>query len=235
MKRLLIGIAVLAAALGGCAAYDTLNSGLENTDVGVVEAEEPSDPPEPSEEDRQFTDFSAEDYDGEVLTLGGLAEGRPAVVNLWASWCGPCGMEMPAFLAEEKACREEGVVFVMVNLTDGDSETKDTAKAFLDENGYDFDNVLYDASGEAAREYVRWGIPVTLMINENGEVVYYREGALDAKTLSEEIDALLGKEAAEVELSKRPVFHLPPRIESIREGHTRQGTGTAFPSGPYLY
>ena len=85
--------------------------------------------------------------------------GRPVVLNFWATWCGPCQMEMPEF---DKAYQEYGdqIQFMMINLTDGYSDTVKSASDFVQEGGYAFP-VFFDTSTQAAVNYEIYSIPVT--------------------------------------------------------------------------
>lgn len=60
--------------------------------------------------------------------------GKPIVINFWASWCGPCTSELPAFDAMYEKYGDE-VVFLMINLTDGQRETVEIVKKFVSDNG----------------------------------------------------------------------------------------------------
>ncbi|MBQ4347432.1 MAG: TlpA family protein disulfide reductase, partial [Firmicutes bacterium] len=85
-------------------------------------------------------DFTVYDSEGNAVMLSDFI-GKPIVLNFWASWCGPCKMEMPEF-NEAYAELGEDIQFLMVNVTTG-RETQESASAFIEENGYSFP-VFYD-------------------------------------------------------------------------------------------
>lgn len=134
--------------------------------------------------DYSAPDFVVEDKDGNDVTLSSYF-GKPIVLNLWASWCSPCKQEMPYF--EEAYKSNDDIQFMMVNMTAGD--TKSDAKAFLKEEGYTFP-VYYDIYGDAATKYSASSLPMTIFIDENGDLVTYAVGALNGEQLQEGIDLL---------------------------------------------
>ena len=136
--------------------------------------------PEPEEEINPAPDFTVYDAAGRPVRLSDML-GKPVVLNFWASWCGPCKMEMPDF---EEVYREMGndVVFMIVNLTDGQYETMASAQSFINSMGYTFP-VYFDLTEEAAYTYGIVSIPTTYFISARGNLVAYAQGAIDHETL----------------------------------------------------
>lgn len=104
--------------------------------------------------------------------VGADAIDGPAIVNLWATWCGPCRTEMPAF--QEVSTEYDDVRFVGVNQGDAG----DAAAEFLDEVGVTFDQYL-DPNGELTNALRVAGLPATFVIDADGVVVEVHNGALD--------------------------------------------------------
>lgn len=97
-------------------------------------------------------------------------EGKVLVINLWASWCGPCRREVPEYEKVRKAYAGKGVEFI--GLTTEDPRTSaDRVKRFLRE--VDFGFRLGWADRELARTLMsgRNGIPQTLVIDVDGRLV----------------------------------------------------------------
>ena len=141
---------------------------------------------EPEEETIPAPDFTVYDADGNPVRLSDYL-GKPIVLNFWASWCGPCQMEMPHF---EQAYLDMGedIHFVMVNMTGG-RETQKSAQEFLDETGYTFP-VFFDLDMEAAYNYGVYSLPMTVFIDEAGNVQDLAIGAIDEATLLSKIGTI---------------------------------------------
>lgn len=110
--------------------------------------------------------------DGTTDTITATDLQGPALVNLWATWCGPCRAEMPAFQA---VAGDLGDVQV-VGINEGDAGDK--AAAFLDEIGVTFPQYL-DPDGAISAELRVSGLPATLVVDADGTVVSIHSGALD--------------------------------------------------------
>lgn len=147
---------------------------------GQAESEDISDEQQENGELEQAPNFTVETADGEEVSLHDFF-GKPIVVNFWASWCGPCKMELPDFQAAYEKYDDE-IIFLMVNMTDGSRETKEGAMKYMQDEGYSLP-VYYDVKQEAAYTYMVYSLPTTFFINAEGEAVAYAQGMIDAETL----------------------------------------------------
>ena len=133
--------------------------------------------------------FTVYDPDGNAVTLESL-RGKPVIINFWATWCGYCVMEMPDLQAAYEEFGDQ-IHFMMINVTDGFQETESVARTFVAGRGFTFP-VYYDLDLSAANAYGVGSMPVTYFIDAEGMAVAYGRGALDAASLRQGIDMLLG-------------------------------------------
>lgn len=153
----------------------------------------PSDPnvTAPTETLPLAPDFVIYDEEGKEVRLSDFF-GKPIVLNFWASWCGPCKMEMPDFNDKYLEMGEE-IHFLMINMTDGYRETVDIASTFIQAQGYTFP-VYYDTAGNASMTYGVYSLPTTFFIDAEGHAIAQAVGAIDAETLQRGIDMIVNKQ-----------------------------------------
>lgn len=172
---MIVGLIVLIA--GASILYNELSAGLEIDSITN----------EDEKKENKAPDFTVVDDLGNKVKLSDFT-GKGVVVNFWASWCGPCKSEMPTF---DEAYGEYGddIHFLMVNMTDGDRETVEVAKAFIASSGYSFP-VYYDTALDAATTYSVYSIPTTYFVDSSGNLVASAKGAINRETLQKGIDMI---------------------------------------------
>ena len=131
-------------------------------------------------------DFYVYDTYGNKLSFSAY-HGKPVIINIWATWCGPCVRELPGF---DNLYKEYGdkVKFFMVNCEEKESE--DYVMEFANENGYTFP-IYFDYDYSVSRLFSTGYIPVTVAIKADGEVIYFDSGSLPESSIQSLIDQLL--------------------------------------------
>lgn len=136
-------------------------------------------------------DFTVYDADGNAVQLSDFF-GKPIVLNFWSSRCDPCKYEMPDFNEVYKEMGDS-VQFLMVNMTDGSWDTKETASKFIEKEGYEFP-VFYDTDQSAARTYGVYSLPTTYFIDANGVPAAWANSAINRATLEQGLSMILPQE-----------------------------------------
>ncbi len=126
--------------------------------------------------------------DGSVHTLAEL-KGHPAVVNLWATWCGPCREEMPRLQKLASTYTSKGVVFVALSLDA--KETQGRIEAVVKKR--DFSIPVWTGGSEQTLKDFGLGelVPSTLILDEKGIVIGKIEGEARTKDVASRLDWLL--------------------------------------------
>jgi peroxiredoxin len=108
--------------------------------------------------------FELDNLDGQAISLESL-RGQYVMLNFWATWCGPCRMEMPYMqeIYEEGVWADKGVVIAAVNI----GESAEYVESFTEAFGLDF-TVLLDSTENVARSYNIFSIPATFFIDKDG-------------------------------------------------------------------
>lgn len=111
--------------------------------------------------------------------------GTPVVVNVWASWCGPCRLEAPA-LAQVATAYDDRVQFLGIDVLD----VRADAQAFIERYGWPYPS-LFDRTG-AIRDGLGFiGQPVTIFYDADGTLLDTHMGSITAEQLAAQVESLV--------------------------------------------
>ena len=155
-------------------------------------ASSPSDPASPAGEPPAGTreaapDFALDLFDGSRFSLSGhlSGDGRPVILNLWASWCAPCRAEMP-HLDEAAAARPD--VLIIGVAVDDDPQA---ARAFGEEIGVTYPTG-FDEGDRVGRRYPAPGLPATYVISADGYLLRTVFGRLTPDDIDDLVAVAVG-------------------------------------------
>jgi thiol-disulfide isomerase/thioredoxin len=103
-------------------------------------------------------------------------KGKVVLLNLWATWCVPCLKELPTLDALEKTRGGEGLVVIPLSL---DSLPFEALRRFFDKQKLTLPHLALDAKGEVSEALTWQALPMTFLINREGQVIAHFAGATD--------------------------------------------------------
>ena len=112
---------------------------------------------------------------GDSVNLRERYRGHVTLVNIWATWCVPCRVEMPAMQRLYEAYRDKGFRIAAVSI---DQDGPETVRQFVRELGLTFD-VLHDQRGEIQQKYQTTGVPESFLLDTTGLIMKRVIGAHD--------------------------------------------------------
>jgi cytochrome c biogenesis protein CcmG/thiol:disulfide interchange protein DsbE len=125
---------------------------------------------------KRAPDFSAVDLaTGDSVSLREHYRGAVTLVNVWATWCGPCRVEMPAMQQLYDSLAPHGFKIAAVSIDEGPAED---VRAFGQQLGLTFD-LLQDRSTKVQEIYQTTGVPESFLLNRDGVIVKRVIGAHD--------------------------------------------------------
>jgi peroxiredoxin len=151
---------------------------------------------------RSLERWNAEQVSLEPIDLAGVAKlakndtKKLVLVNLWATWCGPCVAELPELVTMNRMYR--GREFQLVTISLDDIAKTDDALKILKENHVSATNRILnfddrDKFAEALDQEWPGPVPYTLLIAPGGKIVYRKTGEIDPLALKRAIVAYLGR------------------------------------------
>ena len=179
------GASMLYNRLGGNLAPEQLTEQAPQASEPVSDNSAGSGESEP--EKVLAPDFTVFDLEGNAVHLSDFM-GKPIILNFWASWCGPCKIEMPDFHEKYLEVGND-IHFLMINMTDGSRETVDSASKFIADQEYTFP-VFYDTESDASAAYGVYSLPTTFFIDAEGYAIAQATGAINMKILDKGIEMI---------------------------------------------
>jgi peroxiredoxin len=180
-RSLLIGIAGIAAVIGiayvaTLPAVPSVTAPVNSIDVSTLEVA--------PQQGALAPDFTLFNLEGEELTLSEL-RGHPVMINLWATWCAPCRIEMPHIQDRFERYADQGFLVLAVDF----DEPAGLVEGFRDELGLTFD-LLLDPGAEVQELYRNRSYPSTFFIDENGVIIVQHIGVMTEEQLDENLAAI---------------------------------------------
>ncbi len=111
-------------------------------------------------------DFTLQNTDGDTVTLSEL-RGSPVMINFWATWCGPCGEEMPYLQEIYDIYTPMGLVFLSVDT----GESADKVRGYLTDRSLTFPVLLDSDQKVSLDKYGLQYLPTTVLIDEDGIIL----------------------------------------------------------------
>lgn len=128
-------------------------------------------------------DFELLSMQGEQVKLSDF-EGKPVLINFWATWCGPCRLEMPLFQKYHEIFGDD-LTILAINM----GESIDEVSAFASEERLDFP-ILLDRLGVVEELYRVRGLPSTYFIDQEATIKFLHLGAVTEDQLLGYLDRL---------------------------------------------
>lgn len=126
-------------------------------------------------------DFKLQNLDGEEVQLSDF-RGHPVLINLWATWCGPCRLEMPAIQERFELYEEDGLVVLAVDF----DEPAKVVEDFRNELGLTF-QILLDPGANVQKLYRNRNYPTSFFVDESGVIQVHHIGVMTEEQLDDNL------------------------------------------------
>ncbi|MFN8472873.1 MAG: redoxin domain-containing protein [Anaerolineae bacterium] len=129
-------------------------------------------------------DFTLKTVDGQEVRLSDF-RGRPVIVNFWATWCGPCQVEMPLLSKAVEQNQDKGLVVLAVD----QMEPASVVQPWIQNKKFPF-TVVLDSTGQIGQSYRVRAYPTTYFVDPDGVVKSWQVGSLTQFTLDRHLSKL---------------------------------------------
>ena len=170
MKKLILAVSLCALGTG-------CNSELERVKAASVKAPSKRNP---------APDFTLKDSDGKTVKLSDY-KGKVVLLNFWATWCGPCRIEIPWFMDFEQKFKDRGFAVLGVAM---DDEGWEVVKPYLEKMKMNYRVVVGDEM-TATRYGGIDAMPSTFIIDKDGKIAAVHVGLVSKNSYQHDIEQLL--------------------------------------------
>ena len=176
MSKLRYGLALAVGLLLGCFIYGCSSSPSRSHRAAA----------RPVKDRPKAPDFSLKDADGKVVKLSDY-KGKVVLLDFWATWCGPCKIEIPWFMQFEREHKDKGFSVIGVAM---DDDGWNAVKPFIQQVGVNYRVVLGDDSTAQMYGGVD-ALPTTFLIDRGGSIAAVHQGLASKQDFENGIEELL--------------------------------------------
>lgn len=172
-KKILVLLAtlVISTALAACGNSDSGYTTGDNSKDGRSQV---------SQGDLQsIPDFSAEDIEGNKIDNSIFKENKVTLVNVWATWCGPCVNELPEIQKVYSELKDKGIGVVGI-VADG-NDAKDTAKELIELDSLTYKMIIPDSNLEKKLISTLRGFPTSYVVDSEGKILGMKLGGMNTE------------------------------------------------------
>ena len=172
-KKILVLLAtlVISTALAACGNSDSGYTTGDNSKDGRSQVSQG--------ELQSIPDFSAEDIEGNKIDNSIFKENKVTLVNVWATWCGPCVNELPEIQKVYSELKDKGIGVVGI-VADG-SDAKDTAKELIELDSLTYKMIIPDSNLEKKLISTLRGFPTSYVVDSEGKILGMKLGGMNTE------------------------------------------------------
>lgn len=185
-KRLFLLLSIFLFIASGCSKKEKTRTEVNDTGAAAKNVSEIS---EVQVREGNVPNFSFTDASGQSTTFDSF-KGKVTVINFWATWCGPCKVELPDLIELSKEYESRNVKFIGIS-TDRGGDVVEDVRAFIEKAGIPYQIVISNDEIESAYGNIH-AIPTTFILDENGNIVESFVGVRSKQIFADAINKALG-------------------------------------------
>ena len=172
------GVLLILAFLGAATFLLVRDDGSSGPQIDGIESALTSSGYETSDDKGPAPDFELASISGEMFRLS-EQRGKVVVINFWATWCGPCRIEIPDLIRMQDLLKADGVQFVGISL---DEEGKEIVETFAEEANFNYPILLDDGSISEKFGGI-YALPTTVIVDRKGNIQHRIPGMVTSEYL----------------------------------------------------